>query len=391
MRLPLQSQRLRLIVEGWRLLAHSYAVVNQFQCLELLRRPHVALRHRDMPFRGPHWRQVSGLWDAPAEAALREIPAPGPGEIADAILRIDYPHRLNPVPGIRTCVFMTAEYRCLPVANIADARPLAQWHRESDVLLITPSQWSRSGLIHSGADAARVFVVPHGIDPGIFHPLSPEDRTTLRHRLGFEGFIFLNLSSMTDNKNIRTLLKAFAAVASRHPHARLALKGNDMLYASQQRVDLGRQGLTPAEIQLVQPRLAYAGHTLPFRQIGELYQAMDAYVSPYTAEGFNLPALEAAACGMPVICTAGGSTDDFTSAEFALPIAAKVQQVMVKEAQGWLLVPSLDSLIAQMTAAIERPEFAAQARIAGPRSVANGFLWSQVVDRLLQVLSPPQD
>ena len=391
MQLPAQSQRLRLIVEGWRLLAHSYAVVNQFQCLELLRRPHVELRHRDMPFRAPHWRQVSGLWDPPAEAALRDIPAPGPGEIADAILRIDYPHRLNSVPGIRTCVFMTAEYRCLPVANIADARPLAQWHRESDVLLITPSQWSRRGLIHSGADPARVFVVPHGIDPGVFHPLSPEDRTILRRRLGFEGFIFLNLGSMTDNKNIRTLLKAFAAVASHHPHARLALKGNDMLYDSQQRVELSRQGLTPAEIQLVQPRLAYAGQTLPFRQIGELYQTMDAYVSPYAAEGFNLPALEAAACGMPVICTAGGSTDDFTSADFALPIAAREQQIMIKEAQGWLLVPSLDSLIAQMTAAIERPNFAALARIAGPRSVANGFLWSQVVDRLLQVLSPAQE
>lgn len=391
MQLPAQSKRLRLIVEGWRFLPHSYAVVNQFQCLELLRRPHVELRHRDMPFRASHWRQVNGLWDPPAEAALSDIPAPGPGEIADAILRIDYPHRLNPVPGVRTCVFMTAEYRCLPVANIADSRPLAQWHRESDVLLITPSQWSRKGLIRSGADPTRVFVVPHGIDPGVFHPLSPEDRTSLRRRLGFEGFIFLNLSSMTDNKNIRTLLKAFAAVANRHSHVRLALKGNDMLYASQQKVELSRQGLTPAEMQLIQPRLAYAGQTLPFRQIGEFYQAMDAYVSPYVAEGFNLPALEAAACGMPVICTAGGATDDFTSADFALPIAAKEKQVMVKEAQGWLLVPSLDSLIAQMNAVIERPAIAALARIAGPRSVADGFLWSQVVDRLLQVLSPAQE
>jgi glycosyltransferase involved in cell wall biosynthesis len=391
MPLPAQSQRLRIIVEGWRLLAHSYAVVNQFQCLELLRRAHVELRHRDMPFYAPHWRQVSGLWDPSAERALRDIPAPGPGEFADAILRIDYPHRLNPVPGIRTCVYATSEYRCLPVANIAGGRPLAQWHRESDVLLITPSQWSRRGLVHSGADPARVFVVPHGIDPGLFHSLSPGERTALRGRLGLEGFIFLNLSGMFGNKNIGMLLKAFAAVAARHPHARLALKGNDMLFASEQLVEQSRQGLTPAEIQLVQPRLTYTGKTLSFRQVRELYQAMDAYVSPYAAEGFNLPVLEAAACGMPVICTAGGSTDDFTSADFALPVAAKEQQVMVKEAQGWVLVPSLDSLIVQMTAAIENPDFTALARIAGPRFVANGFLWSQVVDRLLQVLSSAQE
>jgi hypothetical protein len=149
---------------------------------------------------------------------------------------------------------------------------------------------------------------------------------------------------MNDNKNIRTPFKAFAAIAGRQVHARVTLKGNDMLYASQQRVELSRHGLTLAEIQRVQPRPAYTGQTLPFRQIGILDQAMDAYVSPYAAEGFNLPALEAAACAMPLICTAVGSTDDFTSADFALPIAAKEQQVMIREAQGWLLAPLLDSL-----------------------------------------------
>ncbi|WP_371068283.1 glycosyltransferase, partial [Salmonella enterica] len=55
-----------------------------------------------------------------------------------------------------------------------------------------------------------------------------------------------------------------------------------------------------------------SGH-LDLSQLNALYNVADAYVTPYRAEGFNLPALEAQTCGTPVIATAGGATDDFLS------------------------------------------------------------------------------
>ena len=51
--------------------------------------------------------------------------------------------------------------------------------------------------------------------------------------------------------------------------------------------------------------------------VGPRLQAADVYVSPYHAEGFNLPVLEAVACGIPVVVSAGGSTEDFTHPAFA--------------------------------------------------------------------------
>ena len=42
--------RKRLLVEGWRFIPHSYALVAQAHCLSLLRRNDVELRFRDLPF-----------------------------------------------------------------------------------------------------------------------------------------------------------------------------------------------------------------------------------------------------------------------------------------------------------------------------------------------------
>jgi glycosyltransferase involved in cell wall biosynthesis len=55
--------------------------------------------------------------------------------------------------------------------------------------------------------------------------------------------------------------------------------------------------LSDAEKRTIEPRLHYHGNTLSFGDMALMYQMADAYVSPYFSEGFNMPVLEAAACG----------------------------------------------------------------------------------------------
>ena len=45
-----------LMIEGWRFIPHSFAVVNQFQCLQLLQYSGISLVHRDIPYANPNWR-----------------------------------------------------------------------------------------------------------------------------------------------------------------------------------------------------------------------------------------------------------------------------------------------------------------------------------------------
>jgi Glycosyltransferase len=101
-----------------------------------------------------------------------------------------------------------------------------------------------------------------------------------------------------------------------------------------------------------------------------------------------LPALEAIACGLPVICTKGGPTDDFTTPDFAWHVESMLQEGTSNDQPIFRLMPNLEHLIALMQNIIEQPELCDRAGVAGPKFVAAGFTWKHVVDQLLEVLLP---
>jgi len=378
---------MKIIVEGWRSLPHSYSVINQFQCLELLQRPEINLRHRDVPYYAEHWQPILGLFDPAIEATLQAIPAPAPGESADALLRMGYPHDFSPAD-CPIFVFGTTELGVIKQEAIAGDLPLSEVHRNSGATLITLSEWAKQGFIRSGAISDRTFVVPAGVDPNLYHPLNPEARQALRQQLGWDGFVILNVGGMGGNKGIAMLLAAVAVLAESFPQLRLVLKGMDALYPSQQLLNNCTQSLTPKDIQRLQSRLHYLGQPMSYQEMAQLYQAADAYVSPYFAEGFNLPVLEAIASGLPVVCTGGGSTDDFTQPDFALRINSQIQTVPVEAGKmGMALLPDFEHLVSAIAYVITQPDFTAQARQAGPAFVQRGFTWRHTVDRLLAVMA----
>jgi glycosyltransferase involved in cell wall biosynthesis len=373
--------RRTLLVEGWRFLPHSFALVNQYQLLAL--RDRVRLLHRDRPFYRPEWRQERGLLDAEDERAIAEVPAPDASDRPDAVYRVGYPFDLSPSPSPRTLVFATSEFGFLPDHAALPAGAL----RDGRCMIVTPSRWSREGLLREGVRAARLEVVPHGADVRVFRPLPAEQRSAARAALGIDGFLFLSVGALTFNKGIGLLLKAFAAVLERHPDARLTIKGMDALYRSREFIPHVTGELTAAERERVQARLTYIGDTYSARQLASLYQCADAYVSPYLAEGFNLPVLEASACGTLAICTEGGPTDDFTTGESALRVRSR-RAAAPHHPRGIVLQPDLDHLVARMLEAIEAPALRERARSAGPSHVAAGFTWQHAADRLLALAFP---
>lgn len=373
--------QLTVLVEGWRFLPHSYALVSQHLCLEFLGLQDIRLYHRDLaPFRAD-WRRERGLLTPMQEARLAAIPPPPDGLVPDAVFRIGFPYDFSCMAGRRSFVQVTAELDLVPAQCVANGQSLASAHARSDAVIVTPSHYCRGGLIASGADPARIAIVPHGVDPEVFAPLAPSQRDALRAQLGWtDRFVFMNVGAMTENKGLDILLSAFAAVASREPKALLLLKGLDGLYQSGANIGtmLGRLGIADRAIT---SRIVYQGAAVDARTMACLYGAADAYVSPYLAEGFNIPVLEAIACGLPVICTAGGPTDEFTTTDLALRIRS------VKGPSPWgigrSLAPDLSHAAECMAHVMQDGSFRRRAALAGPAHVRAHFTWAAAAERML--------
>lgn len=376
-------------MEGWRDLPQSFAIVNAFQCLAMLARRDVTLFHREAPLPPRNMLSVGRAWSRDdtlfAEAdrrALSALPALAADERPDVTLRIHFPANLGAGSGARTFVFCVTESGPLPAYMIGAGHSVAALPAGVD--LITPSAWSRRGLLAGGAPADRMHVVPHGVATDIFRPLEPAAREALRRRLGWQdAFVYLNVSNLYPWKGIATLLEGFAAVAGRHPHVRLMLKGTDSVYASRRSLDTFGARLSGASRALVAPRVQYTGTNHSFADMASFYQAADALVAPYHAEGFNLPVLEALACGTPVICTAGGPTDEF-GGNCLLRIASR--EVPLAEPGRYQLEPDPAELAELMERVVVDPTIAARLRREAPRHVQENYTWARVTERLVEVL-----
>jgi glycosyltransferase involved in cell wall biosynthesis len=235
-----------------------------------------------------------------------------------------------------------------------------------------------------------VVVIPLGYDPQVYYPLSDHQRLTLRQKKGWtDYFVFLNIGVMwNERQGIDRLLKAFAILTEIHPHIRLVLKGRDAIFPSKASIQSASKTiLTDAEYERIKPKIGYIGDSLSAQEMAELYQAADCYVSPYSAEGFNLPVLEAIACGLPVICTDGGPTDDFIRSEFAWKIESKLQ---IKQQQNgdinYQLIPSQNHLIELMRTMIKNPHLRTKTQQLGTKYVAERYTWKHIVKQLVTVM-----
>src|SRR5215510_2200328 len=104
----------RLLIEGWRFIAHSFALVAQSHCLCLLRRNGVDLRFADLPYYYDTWRRTRGVFTPEQEEALGALRAPEAAFAPDITytLRPEHPDFSAPSSG-RRFAFATAEYRIL--------------------------------------------------------------------------------------------------------------------------------------------------------------------------------------------------------------------------------------------------------------------------------------
>jgi glycosyltransferase involved in cell wall biosynthesis len=145
-----------------------------------------------------------------------------------------------------------------------------------------------------GVDADRVAVTPLGTD---LRPAPGEQVESVRRRLGLHGPYLLGLGTVEPRKDLPTLVRAFAALASDLPH-HLVLAGLAGWDGGELAAAVAASG--------VADRIVLPGY-VPEADKAALLTGADVFAYPSRYEGFGLPVLEAMACGVPVVTTTGGS------------------------------------------------------------------------------------
>jgi glycosyltransferase involved in cell wall biosynthesis len=96
--------------------------------------------------------------------------------------------------------------------------------------------------------------------------------------------------------------------------------------------------------------------------------------------------LEAAASGLPIICTTGGATDDFVTDAFARKIHSRKISAWLNAQEIFGLEPSLEHLGELMIAVAQDDAWRKRAAEAAVLHVQSKFTWDHAVDALLRAL-----
>lgn len=171
--------------------------------------------------------------------------------------------------------------------------------------IISVSQSTKKDLITwLGVPEEKITVVHQAVS-GIFRPAASGDGgAEIRRRFGIHGRYMLFVGNLEPRKNLIRLMEAFAM-------ARERLGGPIQL------VICGKKGWLCSGILKTCERIRRGDDILITNYVNEidllgLYQNAEMFVFPTRYEGFGLPALEAMACGAPVITSNVSSLPEIT-------------------------------------------------------------------------------
>lgn len=206
---------------------------------------------------------------------------------------------------------------------------------------------------------AKMAVIPEAPDPGLSMPPGREQAEAVLCRLGLQQPYVLSVGARRPHKNLARLVRAFAAVADQVTHHLVFAGPADDRFPDEARCTVEEMGL--------QDRIHFLGW-VPERELCALYARADLVAMPSLVEGFGLPALEAMACGAPVLAADRSS----------LPEVVGDAGVLVDPYDEMALAGALLRLL-------QDPEWRLRLAQAG-RARAAEFSWQQTAERVFHTM-----
>ena len=374
---------MNILIEGWRGINHSYALVNQWQILELLKLSKIAFK--DVPFFNERWNvkeNDSGL-DEEYKNIINSIKPPLDDLKYDITYRISAPFNFEyNFKSKLLFVFATTEFKNIIKKDYINGDP-DDLKNKDELFLHTPSNWSKDGFLKAGFREDQVLVIPHGIDINTFKLITEGEKKIIREKYKFrnDDYILTNIGAMTENKGVEALIAAYGILKKKYKNLKLILKDQSNLYP-RKAIDVFNKLLNTdfnKKYKIIYEEMTkdvlIISKNLDFKELRHIYSISDCYVSPYMAEGFNMTPLEAAGCGTQIVVTKGGSTDDY----FDNSMGYQIDSYEKKKDGNTMLNAKLDSLIAILEKIINKPD---ETKLERSKYVHNNFSWEKTAIKL---------
>jgi glycosyltransferase involved in cell wall biosynthesis len=219
--------------------------------------------------------------------------------------------------------------------------------------VVTVSENSFKDIVRDHkVDPERMAIVPVGVDVDLFRPL-PKVKP-------IPGRLVTTASADVTMKGLRFLLEALAKLRTERDDLHLVVIGKRK-----------PGGASDAAIQ----KLGLENHVefvtgVPEQRIIELYSEAQLAVVPSLYEGFSLPAIEAMACGVPLVATTGGA----------------IPEVVGTDGDTALLTEpgNSEALAARLRYALDQPNLRKTVGARGRQRIIDRWSWRHTAEKTVE-------
>ena len=240
--------------------------------------------------------------------------------------------------------------------------------------LWVPSKWQRDCTIAQGYPKDKIKVVPEGVDVHTFYP-----DETATHPLTKDKFTFFVAGRWDYRKSIKEIIETFIKTFDKSVPVELIISvdnpfSNDGLKTTEER--LKHYGLEDDRIKVL--------HFPPREEYIRLLKSCNVFVSCARSEGWNLPLIEAMACGVPSIYSDCSGQLEFASGRgipvkisHELPVSASTYNHF-NENVGNYYEPDFNDLSEKLLMSYEKYDTFKKLALVDSKHIREEFSWENI-------------
>lgn len=192
--------------------------------------------------------------------------------------------------------------------------------------IILHSEYSKKSLLDiHGKTLVKVDIVSGAIDTNKFSPAKDKLKIKEKLNIPIDSYVLLTVRRLAARMGLDYLIKAFSEITAKDNRFKLIIVGKGHMKVQLEKL--------AQELKLGNT-IQFTGF-MPEENLIQYYQAADLFILPtQDLEGFGISTIEALSCGVPVLGTSAGATEEILKKfdlEFLIPPASS------KAISDWVL------------------------------------------------------